>query len=139
MSRANPSLVKITRPQVAGVVKRERLFRLIDAGQPAPALWVSAPAGSGKSTLISSYLDSRQIPCIWYQIDEQDCDAAAFFYYLGLAVKQASPRHHTPLPLLTPEYLPGLATFAKRYFETLNSRLSPPFLLVFDNLQDLPA
>ena len=139
MNRRETSLVKITRPRVSGIVLRERLFRLIDDGRMRPVLWVSAAAGAGKTTLVASYLDSRQLRCLWYQVDERDSDAASFFYYLGLAAKKAAPRYRTPLPLLTPEYLPELATFAKRYFEAFASRLKPPFLLVFDNYQEMPA
>ncbi len=38
---------------------------------------------------------------------------------MGLAAKRASPRRPASLPLLTPEYLTGIATFTRRYFEKL--------------------
>lgn len=50
-----------------------------------PVVWVSGLAGSGKTTLITSYLDSRHVPCLWYSIDRGDGDMATFFYYMGLA------------------------------------------------------
>lgn len=134
-----PVPVKITRPRVSGVVQRERLFRLLDEGRTRPVTWVSGPAGSGKTTVVASYLDSRSIPCLWYQLDESDADLASFFYYLGLAAKKAAPRIKPPLPLLKPEYLRGLPTFTRRYFEHLYSRLKPPCVLVFDNYQDVPV
>ncbi len=133
-----PAIAKITRPKVSGVYPRERLFKLLDAGCKSPVTWVTGPAGSGKTTLVASYLDSRKLPCIWYQIDAGDADIATFFYYLGLAAKKAAPRKRKPLPLLTPEYLYGIPTFTKRYFEDLYNRLKPPFVLVFDNYQDVP-
>ncbi|NOZ37307.1 MAG: hypothetical protein GXP11_04420 [Gammaproteobacteria bacterium] len=49
---------------------------------------------------------------------------------------KAAPRKK-PLPVLTPEYLPNLVVFARRYFRSLFSRLKPPHLLVFDNYQDV--
>lgn len=127
---------KITRPTVAGVVQRERLFTQIDRAAGRPVTWLCAPGGSGKSTLVASYLDARQRPCIWYQCDEGDSDLATFFYYMGLAAKKAAPRHKKPLPLLTPEYLAGIPTFTRRYFETLFNRCTT---IVLDNYQDLPA
>jgi len=110
---------KITRPALSGAVQRKRIFTRLDSKPGRPITWVSAPGGSGKSTLIASYLDARNLPCIWYQCDEGDSDLATFFYYLGLSAKKAAPRHKTPLPLLTPEYLAGIPTFTRRYFETL--------------------
>ncbi len=100
-------------------------------------VWMSAPAGSGKTTLVASYLDARKLPCIWYQLDAGDADPATFFYYLGLAAKKAAPRHKKPLPLLTPEYLMSVKIFSKRYFEELCARLKTPFVLVFDNYHEV--
>lgn len=99
---------------------------------------MDAQAGSGKTTLIASYLDARKLPCIWYQVDAGDGDIASFFYYMGLAGKKAAPRYKKPLPLLTPEYLQGIPVFTRRYFEELFHRLKPPFIIVFDNYQDAP-
>jgi DNA-binding SARP family transcriptional activator len=148
---ANPVIsAKITRPTISGAVQRERLFSLLDAKAEKPVIWVSAPAGSGKTTLVSSWLDSRGLPCIWYYCDEGDADPATFFYYLGLAAKKAAPRKRKPLPLLTPEYLAGIATFTRSFFEMLCDRLTSSHpsspsrdgiegVIVLDNYQDVPA
>lgn len=133
------SIAKITRPALADIYPRRRLFRFLDAGRKRPVTWVSGPAGYGKTTLVASWLEGRKLPCLWYQIDEGDGDLATFFYYLGLAGKKVAPRHRKPLPLLTPEYLLDVPTFSKRYFENLCSRLKTPFILVFDNYQLIPA
>ncbi len=101
-------------------------------------VWVSGPAGCGKTTLLSSYFETRGIPCLWYQVDEGDSDPATFFYYLGQAAKRVSPHKRKPLPLLTPEYLQGLTTFTLRFFENLYGRLKIPSVVVFDNYQDVP-
>jgi LuxR family maltose regulon positive regulatory protein len=129
---------KITRPILAGVFPRKRLFGLLDRMRRQPVIWVSGPAGCGKTTLVSSYIDARNLPCLWYQIDEGDADPATFFYYLGQAAKRASPRKRKPLPLLTPEYLQGIPTFTKRYFENLYDRLKARANVVFDNYQEIP-
>jgi LuxR family transcriptional regulator, maltose regulon positive regulatory protein len=104
-----------------------------------PVVWVSGPAGCGKTTLVSSYLEACVIPCLWYQIDESDSDPATFFYYLGQVAQKASPRKRKPLPLLTPEYLQGVPTFTRSFFENLYGRLKTPSVLVFDNYQEVPA
>ncbi len=130
---------KISRPRISGVLPRERLFRLLDESLARPVSWVNGPGGCGKSTLVASYLDSRKLPCLWYQIDEGDGDIATLFYYLGLAAKKAAPRHRHPLPLFTPEYLPDIATFTRRFFENLFSRLKPPYVLVLDDYHAVDA
>ncbi len=141
-------LAKITRPKNSGVIQRDRLLTLLDDKLAKPVTWLSAPGGTGKTTLVSSYLDVSQLPCLWYQCDEGDADLATFFHYMGLAARQAIPRFRTRLPLLTPEYLAGIPAFTKRYFETLYSRilnytgsksLQPCFVIVLDNYQDVPA
>jgi len=138
-SRHHLSLAKITKPRLPKVLERGRLFRILDGGRQCPVVWVTGPAGSGKTTLVVSYIETRGLPCLWYQLDEGDNDIATFFYYLGLAGKKAAPRVRRPLPLLTPEYLLGIQTFAKRYFEDLFARLKQPAILVLDNYQEVPA
>ena len=133
-STSGGSIAKIARPRITEAFLRSRLFSILDKYLDYPATWISAPAGSGKTTLAASYLTEKKLPAIWYQIDEGDADITTFFYYMGLA----APRRKTPLPLLTPEYQMGIDTFTLRYFENLYSRLKPPFLIVLDNYQLVP-
>ncbi len=131
------ALAKITRPQPEQVLARTRLLRRLD--QARKIIWVVAPPGAGKTTLVADYIARRKLACLWYQIDEGDVDIAAFFHYLGLAAKKAAPRKRKPLPHFTPEYRAGLNAFTRRYFQELYSRLKPPFILVFDNYQQVAA
>lgn len=137
MERASAPYAKVARPILKGVVPRTRLFDLLDRMRERPVIWVCGPAGCGKTTLVGSYPAARGLPLLWYQVDAGDKDPATFFYYMGLAAKRTAPRSRKPLPLLTPEYLPGLPTFTRRYFEVLCDRLKPPATLVFDNLQEV--
>jgi DNA-binding SARP family transcriptional activator len=130
---------KITRPILHDIVERKRLYRLMDRTVKKPVVWVSAPGGSGKTTLVAGWLDACRLPCLWYQVDEGDADIASFFYHMGLAGKKAAPRRRRPLPLLTPEHLTNLAVFTRRFFEELYGRLRPPFVIVLDNYQDAAA
>jgi len=132
------SLVKITRPVYTGILLRKRLFKLLDHARKKPVIWICSPPGAGKTVLVSSYIEGRRLPSLWYQVDEGDSDAASFFYYMGLAAKNAANSKRRSLPLLTPEYIPGLSTFTRSYFENLYNSLKAPFCLVFDNCQDVP-
>jgi len=133
------TLAKLTCPSSEGMFSRKRLFRRLDQGRTRPVIFITAPPGSGKTSLVTSYLKDRKLPCLWYQMDEGDADLATFFYYMGLAARKAAPRYRRPLPLFTPEYGRGAPTFARRYFEELCSRLKPPYVLVFDNYQEISS
>jgi ATP/maltotriose-dependent transcriptional regulator MalT len=128
------ALAKTTRPRLSGVFPRKRLFRELDRSRKRPITWIQGPPGAGKTTLVASYIQSRKLNCLWYQVDEGDADIATFFYHLRLA----APRRRRPLPLLTPEYLPALSVFTQRFFRELYSRLRTPFVVVLDNYQDAP-
>lgn len=129
---------KLAAPRLADAIARTRLFRLLDRARKRPIVWVSAPAGAGKTTLAASYLAARRLRHLWYQLDVRDNDPATFFHYLREAIRKAAPRKRETLPLLTPEYLAGLPVFTRNFFEQLFGRLRPPSVLVLDNYQDAP-
>lgn len=126
-------IAKITRPNPTGTYKRERLLNLLDGERGRAVIWISAPAGAGKTTLLSNWLDSRRIEALWYRTDTADADPPTFFHYLGLAASAAAPRKKTPLPALTPEYLPALSVFTRRFFEAFFQRFKPGSVVVIDD------
>lgn len=135
-----PSPAKLTRPRLQEIYPLVRLHRRLDeAFQRGPIAWIQGPPGAGKTTLAASWLNPGDATCLWYQVDAGDRDLAGFFHYLGLAVARAAPRFRQPMPKLTPEYLSGLAIFARNFFRELARRLTSPFFLVFDNLQEVSA
>lgn len=137
MTTSAASLAKLSRPRLFEALARERLFSLLDMlRQRHSVVWVSAQAGAGKTTFVASYLAARKLRGIWYQVDSGDADPATFFYYLGQAAKTLLGRAKTPLPLLTPEYLPNLAGFTRVYFRDLFARLGKAGVLVLDNFQE---
>ncbi len=127
---------KFIAPRLHRIYPRIRLFEQLDAARTTPLIWVSAPAGSGKTSLIASWLRAREHHAYWYQVDEGDADIATFFYHLGLLCKRAAPHRKQPMPLLTPEYLAGLQAFSRHFFRELFSRIKAPSVLVLDHYQD---
>ena len=130
---------KFCPPRLPRVLVRERLFRLIDDGLRAPAVWIAGCAGAGKTTLISSYLESRQRTACWYQVDRTDIDAAGCCHFLWQATGSATASAAgSMLPL---DSLAGsdLRAFFRHYFADLYRGFPGPVTLVFDNTQEALA
>ncbi len=89
--------------------------------------------------MVASWLDTRSIKGIWYQIDPGDADLATFFYYLGQAAAPFSRKSKRSLPLLTPEYLADVEGFARRFFRELFARLPADATLALDNYQEVSS
>jgi ATP/maltotriose-dependent transcriptional regulator MalT len=100
---------------------------------------VSGPPGSGKTTLVASYVESRNIPCLWYRADRDDEDLATFFYYLSIAALKTNPPKKAALPRISSQRGFSMAAQAKGYFSKLFQCLETPFLIVLDNYQEVPA
>jgi len=82
-------------------------------------------------------MDSRGLPCLWYQVDRGDEDIATLFHYLRMALDHASFAHPATLPLLTPEYQSGVETFSRRFFEKLFAALPDPCVVVMDDCHEV--
>src|SRR6185503_9304058 len=124
---------KTTRPVIGSVVRRESIFARLDRTDGWTVAWISGPAGSGKSTLAASYVEARNLRCIWYQIDPDDSDAATFFHYLGHAARRFDRNRPRELPAFSPQYADDVASFARRFFRQLFSGTRSPAALVLDN------
>jgi LuxR family transcriptional regulator, maltose regulon positive regulatory protein len=136
--RLAPLPAKLTRPRLFNHVARERLYQALDEGRAHPLVWICAPPGSGKTTLAASYVDARQLPTLWYQLDTGDADLAAFLHFLGTARNALKPVPRRPLPTFTLAHLHNLAGFARAYFRAFCADLSSPFVLLLDNYHELP-
>ncbi|MCP4408270.1 MAG: hypothetical protein GY807_11020 [Gammaproteobacteria bacterium] len=128
----HPGLAKLSRPRVGRIVHREHLIRRCDQLSSSTCTWITAAAGYGKTTHLVNYLDTKDMPCLWYQVDEADADLASFFTYLGMAAETHIGRLS---PLLTPEYFADVPTFTRRWFRELYQGAGTPFVIVFDNVQ----
>ncbi|MDT8287775.1 MAG: hypothetical protein RQ748_11755, partial [Elusimicrobiales bacterium] len=118
-------------------VRRERLFDRLDELSRQPLVWISAPAGSGKTILTASYLQERQGPVLWYNLDPGDSDPASFVYYLRLGLAHLLAETNCSLPSLTPEHRPSLVLFAAGFFRELFGAFPAGLTLVLDNVQDV--
>src|SRR4051794_586644 len=70
------------------LVQRTRLADALDEGiaRAVPLLLVSAPAGSGKTTMLAAWTAQSARPVGWLQIEEGDSDPASFWSSLVAAI-----------------------------------------------------
>ena len=72
-------------------VTRPRLLELMDSGLDKALILVSAPAGYGKTTLVSSWLVDVRLASTWLSLDEGDNDPLRFLQYLLAALHEIVP------------------------------------------------
>jgi LuxR family transcriptional regulator, maltose regulon positive regulatory protein len=73
------------------LVARTRLLTDLRGAIERPVTLLSAPAGSGKSTLVSSWLRQGSSPSAWLSLDQADNDPARFWPYLFTALDTLYP------------------------------------------------
>jgi len=125
---------KLTRPPVSSRhVHRPHLLERLDRGRHRPLTLVSAPAGYGKSTLVSCWLESCDTPGAWLSLDENDNDLLTFTAYLIAAVQTLFPAacRDTEALLSAPD-APPVPVLATSLLNELD-RIEQPFLLVLDD------
>ncbi|TFV79239.1 helix-turn-helix transcriptional regulator [Blastococcus sp. CT_GayMR19] len=79
-----------------GLVARPRLSERLDLGEESALTLVSAPAGFGKSTLLTDWLTGWQAAApagersvAWLSLDQRDNDPALFWTYVATALDSA--------------------------------------------------
>jgi len=74
------------------LVQRDRLLNILDGGLNGRLAFVLAPAGFGKSTLLSQWrhsLQARGTDCAWITLDESDADPNQFLASLVISLSHA--------------------------------------------------
>ncbi len=93
-SSSNLAATKLRPPgPPARLVDRDRLGAVLDEADTAdlPLVLVSAPAGSGKSTLVAGWAASHGGAVAWLQLEESDADPARFWVSVTAAIGRTNP------------------------------------------------
>lgn len=117
----------------AKLVTRERLIQRLDNGLDGKLTLISAPAGFGKTTLASEWVNHHNRPTAWLSLDESDHDATHFLTYCIAALQTiTSTLGEAILPLVQATQPPSTETIMTAL---LNEIASQPehFLLVLDD------
>ena len=122
-------------PVRADSVRRGRLFECLEAGLKCKLTLLSAPAGFGKTTLLSGWLSERQLPVAWLSLEPEDNVFARFWFYLVAALQTIDAAlAESMLPALRSPQPPPMETFLTSLIEELRL-VTVPFVLVLDNFQ----
>src|SRR5712691_5394961 len=73
------------------VVSRPRLLERLNEGLHRKLTLIAAPAGFGKTTLVSEWVEGIERPTAWLSLDEGDNDPARFLTYLVAALQRIAP------------------------------------------------
>src|SRR6476659_10079387 len=78
-------------PLRPNVVLRPRLVERLHAGLHRKLTLISAPAGFGKTTLVSEWVTGCACPTAWLSLDAGDADLGRFLLYLVAALRTVAP------------------------------------------------
>ena len=131
---------KLHRPVARGnFVCRPRLHERLNQGLDTPLTLISAPAGYGKSLLVSHWVESRDVPSAWLSLDESDSAVDIFVDYLLAAVEtvvpDACPQTRRMARAADPPTLSVLGDSLVNELDVLGS----PLVLVLDDYHRIPA
>ena len=114
-------------------VHRPRLMALLEQNRQLPLLNSIAPAGYGKTSLVSCWLKNHDWPSAWISLDTDDNDLYRFVYYFIHAVQTCFPMALSQsCDLLDASSLPPLQVLAGRLANELNL-IEQDFILVLDD------
>ncbi len=120
-------------PSGNNIVHRSGLFEQLNSGLSRKLILVSAPAGYGKTTLISDWISQNKIPAAWLSLDNGDNDPAVFLSYVISGIQNTHKEFgQNALRLLNSPNSPSVESIASLLInEVLNINLN--FLLVLDD------
>jgi ATP/maltotriose-dependent transcriptional regulator MalT len=144
LTRANPVgdvpplvVTKIRVPnRRRDLLPRRRLVDFIHAHLDSRLILISAPAGYGKTTLLTDFAHDAELPVCWYTLDAFDRDLRVFLEHLIAAITQRFPtfgeRSRTFLQNVTDpsrNLYPLVATLVQEIYDAIPEY----FVLVLDD------
>ena len=126
-------------PLRAKTVPRSRLIERLNEGLTGKLSLISAPAGFGKTSLISEWVHGCHLPAAWISLDEGDSDPARFIAYLTAALQKIKTGFgerildalQSPQPLPSESLLPALLNEI--------TTISDHFILILDDFHSVDS
>jgi len=115
------------------LVERLQLFQLLESGSKGKLTLISAPAGFGKTTLLSKWLGDTERAAAWISLDKNDNNVTGFFTNFIFGIKRISPDFGDQLLMMLqapqpPENEIFLSMLLNEIMDTME-----PFTLVLDD------
>ena len=125
---------KLHRPPVPhDLVARKHLVDRLNTRLNRPLSLICAPAGYGKSTLVSSWLENCELPSVWLSLDEADNDLRLFLSYLLTTIRVIFPDVGQEIQnILKGHELPPISSLTGRFVNELD-KIDTPFILAIDD------
>lgn len=112
---------------------RQKLLERLDLISRRPLTLVSAPAGYGKTTALSAWLQKSDIDHAWYSLDEFDNDITLFQTYFLAAIQRELPDFGVELAAIVDR---GNSLSARAFVDQFNPALDAlerPLVLVLED------
>lgn len=117
----------------AGTVSRPRLIDKLSRGIGHRLTVVSAPAGFGKTTLLSEWVGNSGHPTIWLSLDANENDPTQFWlYFIGALQRLESHLGAAAVDMLQTVPPPPLQAVLTTLINEISDKL-PEFLIVLDD------
>lgn len=119
---------KLTAPRHLNVIKRPRLYSILESIKQNKLTLVIAGAGYGKTTLVAQTIDQTDCTTVWYSLDRSDIDFATFMNYLIQGIQ----KHYSIEGEISKDLLAGAFTSEKSREDFLVQFLS----IIENNIHD---
>lgn len=134
------NISKVTPPSLPEIIHRPRLTELLTSNQEREITIVTGQAGTGKTTLAASYVNTLEIHSAWAKLDSGDSDPINFYYTLTQSLQYTFPERDFTSQLLYPTISAGPRSDIQLFREWVNvlfGELRSPLLFVIDDLESL--
>ena len=120
-------------PTGNNIVHRTELYENLNVGLSRKLILISAPAGFGKTTVVSDWIYQNKIPAAWFSLNDGDNDPADFLSYIISGIQSIhSAFGQSALKLLNSPNTPSFESITGLLInEILN--INQNFLLVLDD------
>jgi LuxR family maltose regulon positive regulatory protein len=127
-------LTKLHIPRAGNnIVHRSVLHEKLNIGLNRKLVLISAPAGFGKTTVVSDWIEQNKIPAAWFSLDNGDNDPVDFLSYIISGIQSIKPEFgQGALNLLNSPNKPSVESIASLLINEIIG-INLHFLLVLDD------
>ncbi len=120
-------------PMMDDYVMREDIINFLEENIDKPLSLISAPAGFGKSVLISQWMEQIHTPHAWISLDEEHNDLRVFLLYFQAAMEKIFPGSLKKISnVLNAIDIPPYKVISHTLINELD-QIDQNFVLVFDD------